>query len=328
MLNHNLKLTPKLTTKMKIMTMLWMVCVTTILHAQQDIPKAKDSDLISRYPDSWIIQYSENEYDDYTFALDNLFPKGDSKKVEGKRTSIDYELPQGKSQLQLHKNYEEALKDKGFKILFSCLQGDCNPLSGSFTSVPYKLFESKTIPQLAKSGNPYRGDNASYLTAEKTVNDKTTTVTVMSGFTNYANVYRIDIIESRALDLGKITVNDIREKLDEVGKIALYGIQFEFNKSDILPGSGEVLSAIASYLNDHPGVSIFVVGHTDNVGDYQTNLELSQDRAKAVVNALANDHKIAPSRMTHKGVAMLSPVSSNDYDEGRTLNRRVEIVKQ
>lgn len=71
-----------------------------------------------------------------------------------------------------------------------------------------------------------------------------------------------------------------------------------------------------------------MVGHTDNVGSLDSNLKLSLDRAAAVVAALTGKYAIAAARLSPHGVASLSPVTSNDTEEGRAKNRRVELVKQ
>ncbi|WP_422858651.1 DUF4892 domain-containing protein [Flagellimonas sp. S174] len=294
--------------------------------AQKDIPNSKDSELISRFPDSWIIGFAEKEYDRYTIALDNTFPKGKSKNIEGAITSIDYELPKGKSQLELHKNYEDALKGKGFNILYSCYQANCNPTPGSFSSVVYSLYQAKKLPKLAKSGNTYRKNGATYLIAEKEVSNQTTTVVVMSGFTDYASTYRLDIIESKKMAQGLITIKDMENRFKEKGSVVFYNILFGFNKTTLLPESSEAIGIIANYLNQHSKVSIYIVGHTDNVGSFQNNLALSEGRAETVMQELIKKHGISKSRLEAKGVAMLSPVATNANDEGRKLNRRVEIV--
>jgi outer membrane protein OmpA-like peptidoglycan-associated protein len=71
-----------------------------------------------------------------------------------------------------------------------------------------------------------------------------------------------------------------------------------------------------------------VVGHTDNVGALTHNEELSQRRADAVVKALTTQHEIAPGRVRAKGLASYAPLASNQTEEGRAQNRRVELVLQ
>jgi outer membrane protein OmpA-like peptidoglycan-associated protein len=75
-------------------------------------------------------------------------------------------------------------------------------------------------------------------------------------------------------------------------------------------------------------LKLFVVGHTDNVGTVEANMKLSKDRADAVVNALITKFGIPAARLKSYGVASLSPVATNDNEEGRAKNRRVEMVKQ
>jgi len=70
------------------------------------------------------------------------------------------------------------------------------------------------------------------------------------------------------------------------------------------------------------------VGHTDNVGQFTSNVKLSQDRAASVVNALVSKHGIAAVRLTPFGCGPATPVASNKTDEGKAKNRRVELVAQ
>ena len=85
---------------------------------------------------------------------------------------------------------------------------------------------------------------------------------------------------------------------------------------------------IIDYLNIKPEVNIIVVGHTDMVGGYDHNLKLSKERAEAVKEYLVKIGKIDSSRLQSEGVGPLCPVSTNEKDDGKTLNRRVEIVKK
>jgi outer membrane protein OmpA-like peptidoglycan-associated protein len=75
-------------------------------------------------------------------------------------------------------------------------------------------------------------------------------------------------------------------------------------------------------------LKLYVVGHTDNVGAIDVNMKLSKERADAVVNALIAKYGIPSVRLKSYGVASLAPVATNDSEEGRAQNRRVELVKQ
>jgi outer membrane protein OmpA-like peptidoglycan-associated protein len=118
--------------------------------------------------------------------------------------------------------------------------------------------------------------------------------------------------------------NDIRT----TGHAAIYGINFDTGKSTIKPESAQAIGEIAKLLTADPGLKIHVVGHTDNVGGVDGNIKLSQDRAEAVLQALVRDHGIASTRLRAYGCGPFAPVASNDTEEGRAKNRRVELVKQ
>jgi OmpA-OmpF porin, OOP family len=124
-----------------------------------------------------------------------------------------------------------------------------------------------------------------------------------------------------------IEVN-MSEGIDRDGKIALYGILFDVGKSVIKPESAPALQEVMDYLNENPTVKIYVVGHTDNTGLFAGNIALSKARAKAVKDYLVTKGKIAATRLGSDGVASLCPVATNSTEEGKALNRRVEIVKQ
>ncbi|MCO5232652.1 MAG: OmpA family protein [Chitinophagales bacterium] len=118
---------------------------------------------------------------------------------------------------------------------------------------------------------------------------------------------------------------DLKDALAKDGKIPLYGIFFDIDKSVIKPESDKELTKLVTYLKENPTINIFVVGHTDNTGDLTHNMKLSKDRAIAVVNYIVAKG-ISQSRLTADGVGPLCPVTSNKAEDGRKKNRRVEIV--
>lgn len=118
--------------------------------------------------------------------------------------------------------------------------------------------------------------------------------------------------------------NDIRS----TGHVAVYGIYFDTGKATIKPESAQSISEIAKLLTADPGLKVFVVGHTDNVGGIDSNNKLSQDRAEAVLQTLVKDHGIAADRLKAAGCGQFAPVAGNDSEGGRAKNRRVELVKQ
>lgn len=126
----------------------------------------------------------------------------------------------------------------------------------------------------------------------------------------------------------EVSAQDIKGSIASQGKIALYGILFDTGKSDIKSESEKAISSVAAYLQENPEVNVYIVGHTDNVGDYAMNQKLSQSRGESVKNYLVSKYKIPITRLTGDGVGPVSPITTNDTEEGRKLNRRVEIVKK
>ncbi len=116
--------------------------------------------------------------------------------------------------------------------------------------------------------------------------------------------------------------------LKSSGHVAIYGIYFDTNKATLKPESTAALDEITKLLATDPTLKLYVVGHTDNTGNVDANLKLSQERGEAVLQALVRDHGVATARLKASGCGPFSPVAPNDSDEGKARNRRVELVKQ
>jgi outer membrane protein OmpA-like peptidoglycan-associated protein len=147
--------------------------------------------------------------------------------------------------------------------------------------------------------------------------------------TTPANV-QLDVIEMKAMEGGLVTVDAaaLGNDITRTGHSAVYGIYFDTGKADVKPESDAALKEIAKLLQQNSTLNLHVVGHTDNVGQLPSNLDLSHRRADAVVKVLSTRYSIAAARMDAQGVGPLAPVSSNDSEAGRAKNRRVELVKQ
>jgi OOP family OmpA-OmpF porin len=116
--------------------------------------------------------------------------------------------------------------------------------------------------------------------------------------------------------------------LASTGHQVVNGILFDTAKADVKPESAAALQEVAKLLKQDPGLKLYVVGHTDNVGSVAANVELSRQRAAAVVRALTTQYGVPANRLLPYGDGPYAPVTSNDNEDGRTRNRRVEIVKQ
>ena len=138
----------------------------------------------------------------------------------------------------------------------------------------------------------------------------------------------VDVVEAAPMEAGKVTVDAeaMGRDLGSGGRAALYGLSFDSNSATLTAQSDPTLAEIARLLSNRPELKLYVVGHTDNVGDLAFNLDLSKRRAEAVVAALTSRYKVDPSRLQAQGVGPLSPLAPNDGEPGRALNRRVELV--
>lgn len=137
--------------------------------------------------------------------------------------------------------------------------------------------------------------------------------------------YELVILRQAQMPTGLISVDEILQGIQNQGKVALYGIYFDSGKAEIKAESNQTLQAIQQFLQQHPTINLYVVGHTDYTGSLSNNISLSEQRAKAVVRALV-ERGTDGKRLEAQGVGPLAPVATNSVDSGRQLNRRVELV--
>ena len=115
-------------------------------------------------------------------------------------------------------------------------------------------------------------------------------------------------------------------KLKQDGAIVLDDLIYRSGSADLGPGPFESLSALANFLKGTPSSSIILVGHSDAIGELRKNIELSRNRAQAVVDRLIKDYGIDQSRISAQGIGFLSPKTNNSTEKSRKKNRRVEAI--
>jgi OOP family OmpA-OmpF porin len=137
-------------------------------------------------------------------------------------------------------------------------------------------------------------------------------------------------VEEKPREQKMVTVkaDEMADAIKSGGKVALYGITFDFDKADIRPESKSQLDEIGGLLKADDSLKLVVTGHTDNQGGAAYNLDLSKRRADAVVKVLVGDYGIPADRLMAQGLGLSAPLASNDTEEGRAKNRRVELVRQ
>jgi outer membrane protein OmpA-like peptidoglycan-associated protein len=106
--------------------------------------------------------------------------------------------------------------------------------------------------------------------------------------------------------------------------LSLGNILFDFNSYTLKREYEKKLSAVSDILKKYPAIDLSVSGFTDNIGEESYNLELSGRRARTVTDFLIKNG-IFPTRLSYAGYGSSNPVYSNDTEEGRSMNRRVEI---
>lgn len=135
-----------------------------------------------------------------------------------------------------------------------------------------------------------------------------------------------DNIDLTAISEYKEITRDLYLAPLETGQVVrINNIFFEFAKADLKTESFSELNRLAKLMEQNPTMEIALGGHTDNVGSEESNVKLSTDRAKAVLNYLVSKG-IAQTRISSNGYGKSKPVVENDTEENRALNRRVEFT--
>jgi outer membrane protein OmpA-like peptidoglycan-associated protein len=322
-----------------------------------DVAGSKDPSGIKRYEGSIIIGYDFRKFDGVEVLLGPVKEGGGgqrtkltaskSEQVEGQAVRILYVAPEGRSPLEILRNYQQDLKKNGFETVFQCAREKCGAQEGwlgEYYLYPLKRKLSQT-PARGGSGAP-RGQISEYALAfpkddHYFVAKRANPLAYVSVYvaTNNFNQFKetfghpivlLDLVETAPMESKMVTVDagTMAKDIAATGHVALYGFYFDHDKSDVKPESAQTLDEIAKLLKTDPKLSLYVVGHTDNVGLHDYNMALSDRRAAAVVKELTSKHGIAVARLKPAGTGPLAPVAPNDTEDGRAKNRRVELVKR
>jgi len=303
-----------------VMVLTLALAGNSIVAAQgTDAEGSKDHPLLSRYPGSVINEYGHKEFDEYELPLSKCAggKYASTQHLEGKVTVIYYTTPEGRSALEIFRNYESGLKNGGFQELFTCAKtcGEAPP--------------SSEAPIINDAFGNYAEDTR-YLAAKLARAEGDVYVALWVYDCSFDIKTFLTIVEAKPMETGLVTVNAaaLASDISRTGHASVYGIYFDTGKADVKPESDATLKEIAKLLQQDPNLKLYVVGHTDNVGTLASNMDLSRRRAAAVTQALTNRLSIAASRLSPQGDGPTAPVASNDSEEGRAKNRRVELVKQ
>ncbi|GAA0879100.1 hypothetical protein GCM10009119_20680 [Algoriphagus jejuensis] len=149
----------------------------------------------------------------------------------------------------------------------------------------------------------------------------------MEVLTDGSGYYKVTTIKEAEMNqYVTFTANEIAEQLKSEGQVTFYGIYFDTDKATLKPESNTTIEEIAKFLKSAPETNVYLVGHTDNTGTAEHNLQLSKSRAQTVATELIGVYQISQAQLRAEGVGELSPVSTNATDEGKARNRRVVMI--
>ena len=139
---------------------------------------------------------------------------------------------------------------------------------------------------------------------------------------------RVDVLREGAMKERMVVVkaDEISSTISKTGRIAIYGIFFDFDKAEVKPESAATLLEIATMLKETRGKKFLIVGHTRQSGWTRIQQLTVKRRAEAVVNALKKQYGVNGELIVPVGVGMVAPVAPNTDESGRAKNRRVEVV--
>lgn len=280
-----------------------------------DAEKCKDHPLFTRMTNYEIYGCATTEFDAVAFPKPELKEWNnpeDYSTIEGKIHAISYKLKEGTtpaSSLQIIRNFQNAVKKDAGAVL-----GDYGP---------------EVYPALPQTAEKYLAESPG-----GTSFDRYTTMTLTKGGSEFwiylcasesYQDYMLLMVEKQEMKQ-EVSVNELEKQLNKDGFIT-YHINFDTGKATIKPDSEGSINQITALLKGVPALKVSIEGHTDNIGTPESNKKLSEDRAKAVMAAVVAKG-IAADRMTAVGRGQDAPVADNRKEEGRALNRRVEVVKQ
>ena len=288
-----------------------------------DIDGGKDYPLVSRFQGSVIQWYQHKNFDKY-YLIELKNEKLVPKEISGEITRIQYSVDRNHTVTEIEESYVQALEKAGFNI--SLRLNEQNGPSNLNEELYFAEFNG--LNQLpGGSVKPDHDGKWRYVEAmgRKDGND----IFIVVYITNHGwPLVTFDAVEVKAMESGLVTAQQIDQGLSSAGHIPLAGIYFDFGKATLKPESDAALKNIAAYVKAHPDRKFLIVGHTDNVGGFDFNMQLSTDRAQAVMMKLCADYGINGGQLKSVGVGYACPVSSNRTDNGKARNRRVELVEQ
>ncbi len=314
-----------------------MICSSAFAQRSDDIEGAKDYPTISRFKGSVIEFYKETKWGSYALPV-NESGKLDWKnpqKLEGKVTRIQYSASTDNSSEFILNNYKNAFAKAGYTVLIAIANEELGDSERPHTWFDryyaaggyYDGLNNIKFGRSSLEFPSWKGNHC-FVAAKNFDGEKEIYAMVYAVEADNYVLITQDIVEVERVETGFVTVDNLTNDITLKGHSTLCGLYFEVGKATIMPQSNTSLQAIAHYIDANPTKKFYIVGHTDNTGNFASNMTLSEERAKSVMAELISKYNLKEEQLKAYGVSSLSPVASNSTEEGRAKNRRVEIVEQ
>ncbi|GAB3257650.1 hypothetical protein GCM10027347_20300 [Larkinella harenae] len=252
----------------------------------------------------------ERKFDRLFFAIDGKMMPLEGhvwKTYVSAASGTEWSLP------FFEKSYDEAIKAVGGVKIFD----------GTITADEYKRYS----PQA-----PYLGEDGSIGYTEETIKTyvihrpKDGDVYIQLTGNNASGKLNIIQLEGFKQTISILKSDEIKKELDDKGKSILH-INFDTDKATLKPEGKDAVTEIVKVLQGDNALKLAINGYTDTTGDNAHNLQLSKDRALAVLNAIVSAG-IDKSRLSSNGFGSAEPIADNTTEDGKAQNRRVELVKK
>ncbi len=274
--------------------------------------------------------FVDRGFDDYDLPVSAFAPGHRSvQRIEGRIIWAAYRLASDTdSTANIVSGYRDRLMALGFEVLFECETKSCGGFDFRFGATvlppPGMLIDVADFRQLSAQ----RQDPEAYasILVSRVLEDIYIQTVVVTPAAPTA-----EIAAAPAVTTDPDTVilpqeeRALLEALRQDGHVPVSGLEFATGGTDLSGGSAAALDMLARMLSRDSELSVVIVGHSDNEGTLDGNINLSRQRAEAVRNALIR-RGVPDGQLGARGIGYLAPVTSNATEEGRARNRRVELV--
>jgi OOP family OmpA-OmpF porin len=313
--------------------------VAVCISSAQDVPDSHDPPGMKRYEGSELVGYRAPKFDEYLLPLGaptEMYPPKYKKElpIEGQVSDYTYMAPEGRTVAEIFRNYKLEFQRLNLEILYTKDAGQ----PGWFGPTFNKVADDTDVKQILA----YNQDEERMLVGKNKESSPTYYVVFVTAYKDGVKPDRLEKRLTKGRVIAQLVVvspdvmekkmtfvnaDDMKQALHDSGKVALYGVYFDTDKDAVKSESDPTLAEIAKLLKGDASLKLHVVGHTDNQGKPEYNLELSKRRAANVITQLSSTYGIAASRLDAFGCGLYSPVASNEAEAGRAKNRRVELVR-